>query len=243
MKTFHAMPTAGHDGAAQQRQTEVGVARAHSCPQQCWNENVGGIGWQVGADDNTLRKFYAKDNPGGMREPPAVRQSQRDCVVQPRVARNELPWVPGRVAFNPNGVAPPLCCRAVTPLGLFAFGHVSQGSSFLATLGFESESLWDSSLKFPKGVRANDIAAVRNVRAPGAAFTLVEMIAVLAIIAVLVGAVAPTVIRRMDRATWTKETVDLNSIADSLTQSILRNKTIPSYTNWASAVASQMSLP
>ena len=51
---------------------------------------------------------------------------------------------------NPNGVVSGLGRRAATPLGLFAFGHVSQGSSFLATLGFAPESLWDLSLNFRK---------------------------------------------------------------------------------------------
>ncbi len=80
-------------------------------------------------------------------------------------------------------------------------------------------------------------------------FTLVEMIAVLAVIAALAATVTPTIIRRVDRATWTKETADLNSIADSFAQYVLRNKTIPSYTNsatisdWASAIGNQMSLP
>jgi ligand-binding sensor domain-containing protein len=32
-------------------------------------------------------------------------ESQRDCVLQPRVARHELPWVCGWNNFNPNGVA------------------------------------------------------------------------------------------------------------------------------------------
>ena len=34
-------------------------------------------------------------------------QSQRDCVLQPRVARDELPWVnmPQKSVPNPNGVA------------------------------------------------------------------------------------------------------------------------------------------
>ncbi len=32
------------------------------------------------------------------------RQSQRDCVLQPRVARNELPWVRDGRDLNPNGV-------------------------------------------------------------------------------------------------------------------------------------------
>src|SRR3989442_9204041 len=33
-------------------------------------------------------------------------QSQRDCVLQPRVASNELPWVGGPSASNPEGVSP-----------------------------------------------------------------------------------------------------------------------------------------
>src|SRR5580765_5081650 len=31
-------------------------------------------------------------------------QSQRDCVLQPRVARNELPWVRGPLNLNPERV-------------------------------------------------------------------------------------------------------------------------------------------
>src|SRR6478736_3540846 len=31
-------------------------------------------------------------------------QSRRDCVTQPRVARNELPWVKRPMIHNPNGV-------------------------------------------------------------------------------------------------------------------------------------------
>jgi hypothetical protein len=46
--------------------------------------------------------------------------------------------------FNLNGVASPLHASATTPLGLSAFDKTSQGSSFLATLGFAPESLWDS---------------------------------------------------------------------------------------------------
>ena len=74
-------------------------------------------------------------------------------------------------------------------------------------------------------------------------WTLIETIAVLAVIAILAALVAPTIIKRVDRAAWVKETADLNAIGDALTQSILRTKTIPSHTTWASAVASQMSLP
>jgi hypothetical protein len=84
---------------------------------------------------------------------PAVLQSQRDCVCQPRVARNELPWVAARSVSNPNGVVSRFHGRAATPLGLLALAAMSQGSSSLATLGFRLESLWDSVPEFAKGMR------------------------------------------------------------------------------------------
>jgi len=74
-------------------------------------------------------------------------------------------------------------------------------------------------------------------------FTLLEIIAVVAVIAILVAAIAPSVIRRVDRATWTAETANLSNLADALNQSIIRTKAIPASTNWASTVASQLSLP
>ena len=74
-------------------------------------------------------------------------------------------------------------------------------------------------------------------------WTLIESIAVLAIIALLAAVLVPPIIRRIDRAAWTQETASLDSIADALAKSIVRTKSIPTYTNWASAVASYMSLP
>ena len=68
----------------------------------------------------------------------AARQSQRDCVLQPRVARNEPK------ANNPNGVVARLGKHDTTPLGLKTNRAVTQGSSCLATPGFKSESPWDS---------------------------------------------------------------------------------------------------
>src|SRR5439155_8223144 len=52
------------------------------------------------------------------------KQSQRDCVLQPKVARNELPWVIGEQIINRNAVAAiPFSfgvhvTLATTPLGL-----------------------------------------------------------------------------------------------------------------------------
>src|SRR5947199_5079051 len=76
-----------------------------------------------------------------------MHQSQRDCVFQPRVARHELPWENDVNAYQPQrgcGQWARSNIAAATPLGLFPLGAGTQGSSFLATLGFGPESLWDS---------------------------------------------------------------------------------------------------
>jgi len=103
-----------------------------------------------------FRIFRARPAPYGTTERPVVLQSQRDCVLQPRVAESaRLPWEECFVAANPNGVAASGEARWSQPLwgwGLRAM--FTQGSSRLATLGFETESLWDSSLEFPKGIRS-----------------------------------------------------------------------------------------
>src|SRR3989442_1149043 len=48
---------------------------------------------------------------------PATRtaQSQRDCVLQPRVARNKLPWERNANPTNPNGVAAKNFLRPASP--------------------------------------------------------------------------------------------------------------------------------
>jgi len=38
---------------------------------------------------------------------PCSGQSQRDCVLQSKVARHELTWINSRIENNPNGVAAP----------------------------------------------------------------------------------------------------------------------------------------
>src|ERR1051326_7790434 len=79
--------------------------------------------------------------------------------------------------------------------------------------------------------------------APFRAFTLIELIGVLGIMSVLAAAVIVNVIRRMDRAAWTKETADLDTLAVSLTQSIIGTKTVPDAGNCAAAIAARMSQP
>jgi hypothetical protein len=96
-------------------------------------------------------------------------ESQQDSGLKPRVARNALPWVVVVVDFNPNGVALAFLYRGATPLGLWSCDRFSQGSSFLATLGWMTQSLWDcgsrpvncaaaqsfTQLAFPNGIQSN----------------------------------------------------------------------------------------
>src|ERR1051325_8204463 len=84
----------------------------------------------------------------------------------------------------------------------------------------------ESALTFPGAQKANGLTSAAT-RFKERAFTLIEGIGVLAIVTMLVSMVAPSVIRRVDRAVWTKETADLQTLADAYTQSILRTKTIP----------------
>ncbi len=102
---------------------------------------------------NAFRILQLEKRRAAVGESRRFLQSQRDCGAQPRVGRNDLPWVIAGKVFNANGVVP-RPHRAATPSGLGACDLLSQGSSFLATLGFKPESRWDSSLEFPNGISA-----------------------------------------------------------------------------------------
>ena len=79
------------------------------------------------------------------------REFQRDSAPKPRVASRELPWE--KRVVSANGVAASGEARWSQPLwGRGLRTIFTQGSSRLATLGFGAESLWDSSLEFPKGI-------------------------------------------------------------------------------------------
>ena len=70
-------------------------------------------------------------------------------------------------------------------------------------------------------------------------FSLIELIAVLAVIALLASSLVPTLIRQMDRIAGDQESAALKSLGDALNQSIRRNRYIPSQTDWASTVATE----
>src|SRR5947209_7865556 len=75
------------------------------------------------------------------------------------------------------------------------------------------------------------------------AFTLIELIGVLAILAIIAALLFPLVIKRVDRAAWTKEVTDLGAISNALTLQIIRSKNIPNQTTWAQAVGKWVSRP
>jgi len=77
----------------------------------------------------------------------------------------------------------------------------------------------------------------------GKAFTLLELIGVLAIVAILAAALVPNVIRQVDQAAWTKETADLKAMGEALELSIRNHKTVPDFTNLPAVIAREMALP
>jgi len=74
-------------------------------------------------------------------------------------------------------------------------------------------------------------------------FTAIELVGVMAVLAILAAMLVPPMIKRIDQAAWTKERADLQTMASSFTQSILRNRTITNYAGMATAIAREMSLP
>src|ERR1043165_1986290 len=70
------------------------------------------------------------------------------------------------------------------------------------------------------------------------AFSLLEFIGVLGIIALIAAALAPAIIKRIDRAAWVKENTNLNALSSSFVQYTLRSNSIPGDVAWAQAIAS-----
>jgi hypothetical protein len=100
------------------------------------------------------------------REPRSLRkQSQRDCVLQPKVARNELPWVIVQQSTNRNAVAAILfsfgghVTLATTPLGLvilfLPFPRVARSSQPWA-LGHSPVGAEDSDRSTGRKMKAHD---------------------------------------------------------------------------------------
>jgi prepilin-type N-terminal cleavage/methylation domain-containing protein len=74
-------------------------------------------------------------------------------------------------------------------------------------------------------------------------FTLIEFIGALAIVAIMAAALAPTVIKQIDRAVLTQEITNLQAISNAVVLQAIRNKTISSANTWASDAAGWLGLP
>src|SRR5436190_6282440 len=74
------------------------------------------------------------------------------------------------------------------------------------------------------------------------AFTLLEMIGVMAAVALLGLALAPVLIQQLDRLAWEKETSQLKAFADGFGQGVLKTKTIPNQTGWDQMIAANLGL-
>ena len=73
-------------------------------------------------------------------------------------------------------------------------------------------------------------------------FSLTEVIGVLAILAILVSIITPSIIKRIKRAHSAKEDANLRTIGASLQREILRSKTIPN-AGWAQLVGDELAIP
>src|SRR5437763_1678133 len=71
-------------------------------------------------------------------------------------------------------------------------------------------------------------------------FSLIELIGVLAVIAILAAVLVPPWVRQMDTTAGDTESAALKSFSDALQQSIMRNRYIPSNADWASRVATEL---
>lgn len=76
-----------------------------------------------------------------------------------------------------------------------------------------------------------------RVRRPRDAMTLIEMIGVLAVIAVLAGMLLPVAIRILDQLAARKEVATLASLAQAVQSSILRTRQITNVAQWAPLLA------
>ena len=76
-----------------------------------------------------------------------------------------------------------------------------------------------------------------------AAFSLIEFIGVMAIIAIVTAAIAPVAVRRIDIAARTKEVNDLTTISNAIMMQVVRSNNIPGAATWAGAVANWLDRP
>jgi prepilin-type N-terminal cleavage/methylation domain-containing protein len=84
--------------------------------------------------------------------------------------------------------------------------------------------------------------APRTPNASRRGFTLLELVGVLAVMAILAACLVPVAVRRLDISAWSTETASLSAMADALKLYIVRNNAIPDESRWATNIGSQLGL-
>src|SRR5262249_16825130 len=74
-------------------------------------------------------------------------------------------------------------------------------------------------------------------------FSLIEFIGVMTIVAIVATAMAPVLVKRIDRDAWAQEVSDMNVISNALVMQILRSNNIPSETSWTALVTNWLTRP
>jgi hypothetical protein len=96
--------------AAQKGFQQTALARnvIHNQDARRVRRRFGQFGWHGPSLDKSAgrqKKFSKADfNAKAQKCKDAPEKSQRDFIIQPRVVRNELPWVDRKKESNPNGV-------------------------------------------------------------------------------------------------------------------------------------------
>jgi type II secretory pathway pseudopilin PulG len=71
---------------------------------------------------------------------------------------------------------------------------------------------------------------------------LIELVGVMAVIAILAGMLVPTIVKRVDFAAWSRENASLSAMKDALVQYVLLSNTIPNQATWTNAISRQLGL-
>ena len=101
---------------------------------------------------------------------------------------------------------------------------------------------------FSQGNSGQDLRAsverVPTIRSSGpqflAAWTLIEMIAAVAVLAILAALLLPAFIKEMDKSTADQERATLQSFADAFQQYVLTTRTVPNENGWVGAITSRL---